>query len=212
MAIGRGEVKGFTVPAINVRMLAYDFARAICARAVAEDVGAVIFELARSEIGYTEQRPAEFAAVIGRLSDTGHFGSARVCEAFVGRAELQMGARVEEVIGALAHASDGRLRGIRSPTNWDPDPGINPSKRGFAPQGIMSDSGFREGLARLARHGLVYDAWQYYPQLGELGELADADPDATIVCDSRRTNRADVEFHLANRAPAMSPTAVSLHG
>jgi fructose/tagatose bisphosphate aldolase len=63
-AFGRGEVKGFTVPAINVRMLAYDFARAICARAAAEDVGAVIFELARSEIGYTEQRPAEFAAVI----------------------------------------------------------------------------------------------------------------------------------------------------
>src|SRR5688500_10525244 len=27
-AFGRGEVKGFTVPAINVRMLAYDFARA----------------------------------------------------------------------------------------------------------------------------------------------------------------------------------------
>jgi fructose/tagatose bisphosphate aldolase len=62
--IGRGKAPGFTVPAINVRMMAWDFARAICARAVAEDVGAVIFELARSEIGYTEQRPAEFAAVV----------------------------------------------------------------------------------------------------------------------------------------------------
>lgn len=64
MAMGRGDVSGFTVPAINVRAVAYDFARAICATAVKEDVGAVIFELARSEIGYTDQRPAEFAAVV----------------------------------------------------------------------------------------------------------------------------------------------------
>jgi fructose/tagatose bisphosphate aldolase len=64
MAMGRGEVSGFTTPAINVRGMAYDFARAICATAVRERVGAVVFELARSEMGYTEQRPAEFAAVV----------------------------------------------------------------------------------------------------------------------------------------------------
>jgi fructose/tagatose bisphosphate aldolase len=64
MAMGRGEVSGFTVPAINVRAMAYDFARAIAATAVAERVGAVIFELARSEMGYTDQRPGEFAAVV----------------------------------------------------------------------------------------------------------------------------------------------------
>ncbi len=64
MAMGRGEVTGFTVPAINVRMMAYDFARAIFKTAVADDVGAVIFELARSEMGYTDQRPAEFVSVV----------------------------------------------------------------------------------------------------------------------------------------------------
>ena len=63
-ARGRGEVTGFTVPAINVRMLSYDTARAACRAARALDVGAVIFEIARSEIGYTDQRPAEYAAVI----------------------------------------------------------------------------------------------------------------------------------------------------
>ena len=62
-ARGRGEVSGFTVPAINARMLAYDTARAACRAANALDAGAVIFELARSEMGYTEQRPAEYAAV-----------------------------------------------------------------------------------------------------------------------------------------------------
>jgi Predicted metal-dependent hydrolase of the TIM-barrel fold len=125
---------------------------------------------------------AEFAAVTGRLSDTGHFGATRVCEGFVGRADLDMGSAVEEVLAALDSASDGRLRGIRSPAIWDPDPGVNPSRRAFARQAIMAEPSFREGLARLADHGLVYDAWQFYPQLGELGDLAAAVPDATIVC------------------------------
>ncbi len=63
-ARGRGEVGGFTVPAINVRMLSYDTARAAMAAARELDAGAVIFEIARSEMGYTEQRPAEYGAVL----------------------------------------------------------------------------------------------------------------------------------------------------
>src|SRR6266511_2514374 len=64
LARGRGEVPPFTTPAINVRVLAYDSARAIFRAAKRRDVGAVICEIARSEIGYTEQRPAEYVAVI----------------------------------------------------------------------------------------------------------------------------------------------------
>jgi fructose-bisphosphate aldolase, class II len=63
-ARGRGEVHGFTVPAINVRGLAYDTARSIFRVARRMDVGALILEIARSEIGYTDQRPAEYAAVM----------------------------------------------------------------------------------------------------------------------------------------------------
>ncbi len=63
-ARGRGEVEGFTVPAINVRMMSYDTARAAMRAARKLDVGAVIFEIARSEMGYTEQRPSEYAAVM----------------------------------------------------------------------------------------------------------------------------------------------------
>ncbi len=63
-AIGRNEAGGFTVPAINVRMMTYDTARAIM-RAVNElKVGAFILEIARSEVGYTEQRPAEYSALM----------------------------------------------------------------------------------------------------------------------------------------------------
>ena len=75
MAIGRGESGGFTVPAINVRMLAYDTARAIFRAAKKHDVGAFILEIARSEMGYTDQRPAEYAAVmLGAAIREGHEG------------------------------------------------------------------------------------------------------------------------------------------
>lgn len=55
---------GFTVPAINIRGLTYDVARAIFRQAIEKSVGAFIFEIARSEIGYTKQRPVEYSAVV----------------------------------------------------------------------------------------------------------------------------------------------------
>ena len=60
MARGRGEIHGFTVPAINLRTQVFDMATAICRAARARDVGTVIFELARSEQEYTFQRPGEY--------------------------------------------------------------------------------------------------------------------------------------------------------
>jgi fructose/tagatose bisphosphate aldolase len=62
--MGRGEVRAFTVPAFNIRALTYDTARALFRAAMRHGVGAFIFEIARSEIGYTEQRPGEYAACV----------------------------------------------------------------------------------------------------------------------------------------------------
>ena len=64
LAMGRGDAGGFTVPAINVRAMAYDTARAVVRAAKELHAGAFIFEIARSEIGYTEQRPHEYAAIM----------------------------------------------------------------------------------------------------------------------------------------------------
>jgi fructose/tagatose bisphosphate aldolase len=64
VARGRGEVRGLTVPAINVRGMAYDTARAIFRTANRLESGAFILEIARSEIAYTDQRPAEYVAVM----------------------------------------------------------------------------------------------------------------------------------------------------
>ena len=64
MARGRGEFKGFTVPAINLRSMTYDLARAIFRVAQKNNSAAFVFEIARSEIGYTDQPPIEYASMV----------------------------------------------------------------------------------------------------------------------------------------------------
>lgn len=67
---------GFTVPAINIRGLTYDTAKVIFKKAMEKNVGALIFEIARSEIGYTKQRPIEYsAAVLAAAVKEGYTGS-----------------------------------------------------------------------------------------------------------------------------------------
>ena len=62
-AMGR-DFPGFTVPAINIRGLSYDTSRAVFRVAHRMNVGAMIFERARGEIGYTKQRPLEYSTVV----------------------------------------------------------------------------------------------------------------------------------------------------
>jgi fructose/tagatose bisphosphate aldolase len=104
LARGRGAVAPFTTPAINVRVMAYDTARAVFRAAVRLDVGAVILEIARSEIAYTDQRPAEYVAVMQ---------GAALREGFVGPLFVQ-GDHVQ--VNAKKYASDpeAELQAIRS--------------------------------------------------------------------------------------------------
>jgi fructose/tagatose bisphosphate aldolase len=74
-AAGKGKYSGVTVPAINIRMLTYDTAQAVFRAALKDNVGAFSFEIARSEIGYTKQPPAEYAAcVLAAAVNTGFKG------------------------------------------------------------------------------------------------------------------------------------------
>jgi fructose-bisphosphate aldolase class II len=75
MARGRGEFGGFTVPAINLRSMTYDLARAIFRVGKKNGSGVFIFEIARSEIGYTDQVPIEYASmVLAAAIREGYFG------------------------------------------------------------------------------------------------------------------------------------------
>ncbi len=76
LARGRGEVpNNFTVPAINLRGLTFYAARIIFQIANKINAGAYIFEIARSETGYTDQRPSEYSAnILGAAVAAGYKG------------------------------------------------------------------------------------------------------------------------------------------
>jgi len=81
LARGRGDVPmTFTTPAFNLRALSYHAARAMFRAANKIDGGAFIFELARSEMSYTAQRPSEYATNIL---------AAAIAEGFVGPVFIQ---------------------------------------------------------------------------------------------------------------------------
>src|SRR6058998_3550235 len=104
MARGRGDVPPFTTPAIYIRVMAYDTARAIFRAARRLDVGAVICEIARSEIAYCDQRPAEYVAVLT---------AAALREGFVGPLFIQ-GDHVQVNAKKYAADPDAELNALRA--------------------------------------------------------------------------------------------------
>jgi fructose/tagatose bisphosphate aldolase len=75
-ARSRGEIRNdFTVPAINLRAIPFYAARSVFKAALKYRAKAMIFEIARSEMGYTAQRPMEYtASVLGAALAVGYEG------------------------------------------------------------------------------------------------------------------------------------------
>jgi predicted TIM-barrel fold metal-dependent hydrolase len=102
--------------------------------------------------------------------------------AIVARADMMLGDAVDEVLEAHEVAGQGRFRGIRHATAYDPDPRVRRSHTKPTP-GMLGQDAFRRGVARLAARGHSFDAWLYHPQIPELTALAQALPEAPIVLD-----------------------------
>ena len=98
--------------------------------------------------GPVELRPVgetQFVAGVAAMSESGIYGKTRVCEGIVGHADMTLGARVEPVLEAHVKAGNGRFRGIRHITAWDPDREImNPAYT--PPQHQLKDKTFQEGM------------------------------------------------------------------
>ncbi|HSZ41247.1 MAG TPA: amidohydrolase family protein [Trebonia sp.] len=145
------------------------------------DVRATVY--IECESFYRGSGPAEFRSVgevefangIAAMGASGAFGPARFCASIVGFADLRRGAKAATVIEGLVAAGNGRLHGIRQIASHDPEVRIQ------APAGMLGDSGFREGYARLADYGLSFDAWMYHSQLRELLSLAAGHPDVPVI-------------------------------
>jgi|SRR5690606_4603434 len=72
---GQGAWSNRTTPAINIRGMTYDVARAVFRAAHKLNCAQNIFEIARSEIGYTGQRPHEYSsAILAAAIREGHVG------------------------------------------------------------------------------------------------------------------------------------------
>lgn len=105
--------------------------------------------------------------------------SVRVCEGIIAYADLLDLERLDEVLDAHTAASPA-FRGIRQSVARDshfPD-GIVLRP---APAGMLADERMREGVRRLGRRGLSFDALLYHEQIPDLAALALETPETTII-------------------------------
>jgi L-fuconolactonase len=124
----------------------------------------------------------EFVQGIAAQSASGGYGAMRANAGIVGHANLLLGAAVDEVLAAHVAASPNRFRGIRHSAAWHASNQIRPSHSAPPPH-MFAEPVFREGFARLASHGLSFDAWLFHTQIDELADLAQAFEGTTIVLD-----------------------------
>lgn len=149
-------------------------------------VGSTVF--VQAHYGYRSDGPAHLAPVgetekVAAIAREARVqGLPRIAQAIVAFADLALGDGVEEVIAAHEQAAEGALRGIRHSVSRDPNFPNGVVLRP-APEGLLADPGYRQGLRTLQRMGLSYDAMLYNCQLGELCAMADALPGLPIVLD-----------------------------
>ncbi len=138
--------------------------------------------------GLPEMKPVgevEFANGVAAMATSGAYGKTKVCDGIVGYVDLALGGAVEKVLEAQIAAGGGpggRFKGIRYISATDPDQAEwgSPVSR---PPGMLMQPKVREGFARLAPLGLVFDSFMFHPQIGDLIDLARAFPETPIVLD-----------------------------
>ncbi|MBN2569777.1 MAG: amidohydrolase family protein [Deltaproteobacteria bacterium] len=130
--------------------------------------------------GPLEMRPLGETEYIQRvLSQLSGNQNIDISAAIVGFADLTLGSSVERLLEAHISAGKGRFRGIRHTCAWDRSPEFK--SRWEVPEGLLSDSKFREGFGCLQKFDLSFDAWLFHPQLAELEYLARKYPDIRII-------------------------------
>lgn len=119
---------------------------------------------------------------VAAMSASGRYGEMRACAGIVGFADLSLGRAVDPVLEAHIRAGGDRFRGVRHAGAWDASEAVRNAHTN-PPKGLYGSAAFREGYARLADHGLSFEAWQFHPQLPEVTDLARAFPETVLVLD-----------------------------
>jgi predicted TIM-barrel fold metal-dependent hydrolase len=130
-----------------------------------KDVEAVMAPL--GEVQFVQGIAAQFAS--------GTYGPFRGAAGIIGTADLaKFGSEVEPLL--VACKAIPNYRGIRVPGQYDPN-----TEFGVGKAGLYGEAKFREGFALLEKHGLIFDAFVYSPQLPDIVDLAKAFPGIIIV-------------------------------
>ncbi len=124
----------------------------------------------------------EFVQGVAAMSASGAYGDMRAAVGIVSFADLTLGAAVDEVLEAHVQASQTRFRGIRHASGWHASDAVRNSHTQPL-EGLLLDTGFRQGFACLEKRDLVFDAWLYHTQLLDLVDLARAFEGTTIILD-----------------------------
>ena len=124
----------------------------------------------------------EFVNGIAAMSASGIYGDTRVAAGIVGTANLNVGARIGDVLDQHMKVGGDRFRGIRYLASADPSPEV---RNGYTnpPLGMFGEAKFREGFAELDKRNMTFEGWLYHPQIPDLTSLAKAFPETTIILD-----------------------------
>lgn len=122
----------------------------------------------------------EMAVAAANESEHLFGGAIRIAAGIVGFVDLSLGEAAGDVLDCHIEAAGGRFRGVRSTSAWHADPEARGSILS-PPPGLLYEPAHRRGIHELRKRGLVFDAWMYHTQLGELADLAHAMPDTVIV-------------------------------
>ena len=186
--MGTGAVHGFTVPAINVRGLSYDFIRAIFRAAARNRVGPFIIEIARSEMHYGEQTTDDL--VVMALC-------AALRERFAGPLFIQgdhfqvdPSKSVDEEVAALERLIDASVAAGMGHIDIDASKTVDLSKRKLNDQqarNVELTAHFTEYIRE--RHG---DDVLIGGEIGEIGGRVSTSGDLRAFMSQYRTRIGDV--------------------
>ncbi|MEC3912407.1 amidohydrolase family protein [Sphingobium sp. CR2-8] len=131
--------------------------------------------------GPVERRSLGETDYIARLGDDVAARRPPTCAiaaGIVGKVDLRVGARADDLLRAHMEAGGGRLKGIRNSIAWDAYPplagmGLN--------KDLLTDPAFLEGFKALEPLGLSFDIWLFHPQIASLTALARRFPGTSII-------------------------------
>ncbi len=122
----------------------------------------------------------EFVVGQSAQSNSGLHGPTRIAAAMFGYADLTLGAPVRDVLEAHVQAGNGRFKGVRFQSCWDPSNQIRNGKIAVR-SGMLVEPAVQAAIAVLDDMNLVLDSYVFFRQLQEVVETARAHPGLTIV-------------------------------